>query len=61
MTQRTKADLTTTRIRKAVVDHALGKAQRSKVVGPLEVTPDGLVLHVGTDFAPLAPTRVKDK
>jgi hypothetical protein len=52
---------TNMKIAEAVARHAVGESQKPAIIGPLEVTKNGLVLHLSADLFEKPATKTADK
>jgi hypothetical protein len=52
---------TNTKIAEAVARHAVGESQKPAIIGPLEVTKNGLVLHLSGDLFGKPATKTAGK
>jgi hypothetical protein len=56
-----KISRTNAKIVEAVIRHAVGGSQKPAIIGPLEVTEDGLVLHLTADLFGKPATKTSRK
>jgi hypothetical protein len=56
-----KTSRTNAKIVEAVTRHAVGGSQKPAIIGPLEVTEDGLVLHLTADLFGKPATKTSRK